>query len=207
MNKLIISLIILSSNVFAQEKLAKDLLEKLSLTAKSYDNTSIDFDLIIENKSQKISEKQTGNIVIAEDKFRLTMEDQIIINNGESQWIYLTDLNEVQIINHDDLNDLMSPSNIFNIYDKDYKFEYKGIVSENGIRLHEIDLFPKTSRAFIKINIKIDEIKNQLKKVKLNDKNGGTISYILKKVAYNNKIKSFVFNVSEYADIEIIDLR
>ena len=207
MNKLIISLIILSSNVFAQEKLAKDLLEKLSLTAKSYDNTSIDFDLIIENKSQKISEKQTGNIVIAEDKFRLTMEDQIIINNGESQWIYLTDLNEVQIINHDDLNDLMSPSNIFNIYDKDYKFEYKGIVSENGIRLHDIDLFPKTSREFIKINIKIDEIKNQLKKVKLNDKNGGTISYILKKVAYNNKIKSFVFNVSEYADIEIIDLR
>ena len=43
--------------------------------------------------------------------------------------------------------------------------------------------------------------------MKLNDKNGGTISYILKKVAYNNKIKSFVFNVSEYADIEIIDLR
>ena len=207
MNKLIISLIILSSNVFAQEKLAKDLLEKLNLTAQSYDNTSIDFDLIIENKSQKISEKQTGNIVIAEEKFRLTMEDQIVINNGESQWIYLTDLNEVQIINHDDLNDLMSPSNIFNIYNKDYKFEYKGTVSENGIRLHDIDLFPKTSREFIKINIKIDDIKNQLKKVKINDKNGGTISYILNEVTYNNEIKSFVFNISEYTDIEIIDLR
>ena len=207
MNKLIISLIILSSNVFAQEKLAKDLLEKLSITAQSYDNTSIDFDLIIENKSQKISEKQTGNIVIAEEKFRLTMEDQIVINNGESQWIYLTDLNEVQIINHDDLNDLMSPSNIFNIYNKDYKFEYKGTVSENGIRLHDIDLFPKTSREFIKINIKIDDIKNQLKKVKINDKNGGTISYILNEVTYNNEIKSFVFNISEYTDIEIIDLR
>jgi len=115
MNKLLVVLILFTTNIYAQDEIAKSLLEKLSANAKNYDNIYIEFDLMIENKNQNISEKQEGIIEIAKEKFRLKIEDQFIVNNGESQWIYLVDMNEVQIINNSDLNELMNPINIFTI--------------------------------------------------------------------------------------------
>ena len=207
MNKLLIVLILFTTNIYAQDEIAKPLLEKLSANAKNYDNIYIEFDLIIENKNQNISEKQEGIIEIAKEKFRLQLEDQFIVNNGESQWIYLVDMNEVQIINNSDLNELMNPINIFTIYERDYKYNYVGATSENGLRIHNINLFPKTSKEFIKINIEIDASKNQLRKTKIYDKNGGTLAYELKKISVNTKLEPFIFDTKNYADIEIIDLR
>ena len=162
---------------------------------------------MIENKNQNISEKQEGIIEIAKEKFRLQLEDQFIVNNGESQWIYLVDMNEVQIINNSDLDELMNPVNIFTIYESDYKYNYVGASSENGLQIQNINLFPKKSKEFIKINIEIDASKNQLRKIKIYDKNGGTLAYELKKISVNTKLEPFIFDTKNYADIEIIDLR
>ncbi len=207
MNKLLVVLILFTTNIYAQDEIAKSLLEKLSANAKNYDNIYIEFDLMIENKNQNISEKQEGIIEIAKEKFRLKIEDQFIVNNGESQWIYLVDMNEVQIINNSDLDELMNPVNIFTIYERDYKYNYVGVSSENGLQIQNINLFPKTSKEFIKINIEIDASKNQLRKIKIYDKNGGTLVYELKKISVNTKLEPFIFDTKNYADIEIIDLR
>ena len=207
MNKLLVVLILFTTNIYAQDEIAKSLLEKLSANAKNYNNIYIEFDLMIENKNQNISEKQEGIIEIAKEKFRLKIEDQFIVNNGESQWIYLVDMNEVQIINNSDLDELMNPVNIFTIYERDYKYNYVGVSSENGLQIQNINLFPKTSKEFIKINIEIDASKNQLRKIKIYDKNGGTLAYELKKISVNTKLEPFIFDTKNYADIEIIDLR
>ena len=207
MNKLLVVLILFTTNIYAQDEIAKSLLEKLSANAKNYDNIYIEFDLMIENKNQNISEKQEGIIEIAKEKFRLQLEDQFIVNNGESQWIYLVDMNEVQIINNSDLDELMNPVNIFTIYESDYKYNYVGASSENGLQIQNINLFPKKSKEFIKINIEIDASKNQLRKIKIYDKNGGTLAYELKKISVNTKLEPFIFDTKNYADIEIIDLR
>ena len=207
MNKLLVVLILITTNIYAQDEIAKSLLEELSANAKNYNNIYIEFDLMIENKNQNISEKQEGIIEIAKEKFRLQLEDQFIVNNGESQWIYLVDMNEVQIINNSDLNELMNPINIFTIYERDYKYNYVGTTSENGLQIQNINLFPKTSKEFIKINIEIDASKNQLRKIKIYDKNGGTLAYELKKISVNTKLEPFIFDTKNYADIEIIDLR
>jgi len=207
MNKLLVVLILITTNIYAQDEIAKSLLEELSANAKNYNNIYIEFDLMIENKNQNISEKQEGIIEIAKEKFRLIIEDQFIVNNGESQWIYLVDMNEVQIINNSDLDELMNPVNIFTIYERDYKYNYVGVSSENGLQIQNINLFPKTSKEFIKINIEIDASKNQLRKIKIYDKNGGTLAYELKKISVNTKLEPFIFDTKNYADIEIIDLR
>ena len=207
MNKLLVVLILFTNNIYAQDEIAKSLIEKLSANAKNYDNIYIEFNLMIENKNQNINEKQEGIIEIAKEKFRLQLEDQFIVNNGESQWIYLVDMNEVQIINNSDLNELMNPINIFTIYERDYKYNYVGTTSENGLQIQNINLFPKTSKEFIKINIEIDASKNQLRKIKIYDKNGGTLSYKIKKISVNTKLEPFIFDTKNYADIEIIDLR
>jgi len=208
MTKLLTTLlIILSTTLFAQDQVAKDVLDKLSTTTKSYKNMTVGFDFIFENKSQNIKDVQQGTIVLQEESFRLEMQEQIIINDGESQWIYLADMNEVQIMEHDPEEEMMSPNKLFTIYEKGYKYTYVGAEAEKGKRLQVIDLFPEESGAFIKITLAVDAVKNQLHKIIMHDKNGGSYTYLVTNFKSNTSVPSFTFNAADYPGTEVIDLR
>jgi len=208
MTKLLTTLLIaFSTTLFAQDQLAKDVLDRLSATTKSYKNMTIDFDFIFENMNQNINEKQKGTLVLQDEMFRLEMEEQIIINNGESQWIYLADMNEVQIMENDPEEQMMNPNKLFSIYEEGYKYSYVDAKSEKGKRLQIIDLFPKESGSFIKVTLAVDAAKNQLYKITILDKNGGTYSYLVSNFKSNTNIAPFTFNIHDYPDVEVIDLR
>ena len=102
---------------------------------------------------------------------------------------------------------MMNPDKLFKIYEKDYKYTYIGAESKNGERLHVIDLFPEESNSFMKITLYINVIKNQLDKLILFDKNGGTYSYIINTFKSNSLTEPLDFNIDQYSDVEIIDLR
>jgi outer membrane lipoprotein carrier protein len=208
MNKLFtILLIALSSTLFAQDQVAKDVLDKLSTTTKSYKNMTIGFDFIFENTSQNIKETQKGILILEADNFRLEMDAQTVINNGESQWVYLADMNEVQIMEHDPEDDMMSPNKLFTIYEKGYKYTYVGAEAEKGKRLQIIDLFPEESSAFMKVTLAVDAAKNQLHKITIHDKNGGTYTYLITLFSSNTTVEPFTFNPTDYEGVEVIDLR
>lgn len=208
MNKIFtILLIALSITLFAQDQVAKDVLDKLSATTKSYKNMTIGFNFILENTSQNIKEEQKGILILEDDNFRLEMDAQIIINDGESQWVYLADMNEVQIMEHDPEDDMMSPNKLFTIYEKGYKYTYVGAEAEKGKRLQIIDLFPEESGAFMKVTLAVDAAKNQLHKIIIHDKNGGTYTYKVNTFTTNTTVAPFTFNPSDYPDVEVIDLR
>ena len=208
MTKLLTTLLItFCTTLFAQDQVAKDVLDRLSLTTKSYKNMTVGFDFIFTNKNQNINEKQKGNLVLQEEMFRLEMQEQIIINDGESQWIYLADMNEVQIMDHDPEEQMMSPNKLFTIYEEGYKYSYVGAESKKGKRLQIIDLFPKKSGAFIKVTLAVDAAKNQLHKITILDKNGGTYTYLVTSFESNTNIVPFTFNIDDYPGVEVIDLR
>lgn len=208
MNKLIIIILTtLSYTIFAQDYDAKEILDKLSNKTKSYENIKIDFNFILENKSQNIKESQKGTLVLAKEKFKLIMNNQIIINDGETQWIYLDDVNEVQIIEHDPEDQMMTPNKIFTIYEEGYKYKYINQQNIKGEIVHNIDLFPEESLEFIKINININDGSNELERITIYDKNGGSYTYVVKKIESNSKPPEFIFNAAEFPGVEIIDLR
>jgi len=164
---------ILSINIFGQDQIAKNILDKLNQTSNSYNNISITFELTIENKSQNIYITQIGSLILSGKKFRITIENQTIINNGETQWIFLPEINEVQILNNDP-NNMMNPSKIFNLYKEDYKYSYVGTESKKNKQLEIINLFPKESQELMKVNLAIDGEKNEIHQIIIYDKNGGT---------------------------------
>jgi len=208
MNKLItIILTTLTISALAQEQDAKEILDKLSATTKSYKNITIQFSFTLENKNQNIKEYQEGLLVLEDEKFQLTINNQKIINNGETQWIYLTDMNEVQIMENDPEDNMITPKRLFTIYEEEYKYKYVGSKLEKGKHLEMIDLFPKESSEFMKINIISDAKKNQLEQITLYDKNGGTYTYLVNTFQTNTAIDPFIFNTNEFPEIEIIDLR
>lgn len=208
MNKILsLLLMALSTTLLAQDQVAKEVLGQLSSSTKSYQNMSVDFDFVFENKSQDINEKQKGTLVLSGDNFQLEMDEQTIINDGESQWVYLADMNEVQIMEHDPDDEMMSPHKLFTVYEEGYKYTYVGAESVGGIRLHIIDLFPEESGAFMKITLAVDAAKNQLHKITMHDKNGGTYAYLVTSFESNTAVAPFTFNTADYPGVEVIDLR
>ena len=199
---------IFSATLSAQDETARNILTKLSETHKLYNNITVNFDLNYENKNLNIKEKQSGILVISGDKFLLDIDDQIIINNGDIQWIYLADMNEVQIINHEEENSIMNPKNFFNFYERISKYRYIGVKSEDKTRLHIIELFPEESSMFMKVELTVNSEKNQLKNIILFDKSGGTYTYLITSFISNSKeTPQFIFNTEDYPDIDVIDLR
>ena len=205
-NNLLLIIFIISQIVsFAEDDKTDKILENLSVKTKSYNYMDVDFDFNFLNTTQGIDENQKGNIKINENKFRLDLNQQLIISNDSIQWIYLKESNELQIMEYDSEDNMLSPNKLFTIYENGYKSQYVELFENQ----HIIDLFPVERNEFKNIRIYIEKDKIQLKKIILYDKNGGSFTYSITKFLTDAKIddKSFLFNKNEYPELEIIDLR
>ena len=205
-NKILIAVFLFSQLIsFGQDEKAEKILKDLSANTKSYSYMDVDFDFNFINTSQDINESQKGNIKINQNKFRLDLNQQLIISDDSIQWIYLKESNELQIMEYDSQDEMISPNKLFTIYENGYKSQYIELRENN----HIIDLFPIESNEFKNIQLHIDQDKIQLKKIILFDKNGGSFSYSITKLITDKEIdkNTFRFNEANYPDLEIIDLR
>ena len=98
------------------DSVSSKILEDLSAKTKSYENIYVKFKFTFKNETQDIFEEQEGNIKIDSNRFRLEINKQIIISDGSTQWIYLKEANEVQIMEYDSEDDMMSPNKLFTIF-------------------------------------------------------------------------------------------
>ena len=202
---LIIIFSIFQLNSFGQDDKSNEILKQLSLNTKSYSFMDVDFDFNFLNTSQEINENQQGNIKISNNKFRLNLNEQIIISDDSIQWIYLKESNELQIMEFDSEDEMLSPNKLFTIYENGYKSQYIELKDND----HIIDLFPIESSEFKNIQLHINKEKIQISKIILFDKNGGSFSYSITKFITNTDFDEnlFKFKEEEYLDLEIIDLR
>ena len=206
MNKILIIIFsIFQLNSFGQDDKSNEILKQLSANTKSYTFMDVDFDFNFINTAQEINENQKGNIKISNNKFRLDLNEQIVISDDSTQWIYLKESNELQIMEFDSEDEMLSPNKLFTIYENGYKNQYIELKENN----HIIDLFPVESNEFKNIQLHINKDKIQLNKIILFDKNGGSYSYMITKFITNTNFDEniFKFNTEEYPDLEIIDLR
>ena len=210
MNRILIFiLLIINTECFCQDEKSNEILQQLSINTKTYKNIDVDFSYNFENITESINEKQKGNIKIKGNEFRLELDQQIIVSNDTTHWIYLKESNELQIMEYDSLDEMISPNKLFTIYEKGYKNNYVELKNENGLSLHIIDLFPIESNSFQKIQLQINSEKIQLHNIILFDKNGGSFTYLITKFTSDADLDNnlFKFNTEDYPEIEIIDLR
>ena len=205
---LFLSICISLTNTLAQDKLAEQILEKLSKTNKAFTSISIEFDHTFTNKSAGINEKNSGTLILKGEQFRIDMEKQLIVNNGTTHWIYLKEMNELTIMDYDSEDeDALSPNKLFTVYNEDYKNAYVEAKSINEERMHIIDLFPKESGPIMKIRLTINALKNQISILALYDKTGGIYTYNIKNFKSNLDVAPFNFDTTNYPEVEVIDLR
>jgi|TARA_B110000240_G_C13417104_1_gene417794 outer membrane lipoprotein carrier protein len=206
---IIISSLLFVSSSFSQDEVAKQILDQLSEKSKNYTDITAEFTFNFSNSSQGIDENSVGKIWIKEDKYKLDMSSDLsIINNGETLWYFMKDVPEVQIMENDP-EDEMNPSEIFTIYERGYRYQYKGASSEGGKRVHIIQLFPKESGSISKFELYIDAAEIEINSIKLYDKNGGVTTYQITKFITNSGLSenTFIFRKKDHPGVEVIDLR
>ena len=205
MKKLIYFLFLFPCVIFAQDQKAKTILDQLSDKTKSYTSIEAKFTNTFSSTVTDINESQSGTLYLKDDAYRLEMEAQTIICDGETNWIYLPDDEEVNITEIDDEENELNPSKIFTIYENGYKYKF---VREDGKNYH-IDLFPEESGPFTKVELFINKSKMQISSFTMIDKQGSHFKYVIDSFVTNKEMKNdfFVFKTSDYPNVDVIDLR
>jgi len=205
MKNLFLLLLILPSLLIAQDQKAKSILDQLSKKTKSYTSIEAKFTNTFSSTVTDINEKQSGTLFLKDDSYRLEMEAQTIICDGETNWIYLKDEEEVNITEIDDEENELNPSKIFTIYENGYKYKF---VKEDSKNYH-IDLFPKESGPFLKVELFINKTKMQISSFTMIDKQGSHYKYHIESFITNKEMSNdfFVFKTADYPNVDVIDLR
>jgi len=196
------------NKIFSQEELAKKIIDEFSIAIKNYNTISMEFQHTFKNDNVKINEETYGLFEISGDSFRLDMPQQLIINNMQTHWIYLKEMNELTIIENDpDDEDILNPIRMIIMNKDNYKYAYIEAKIINNERSHIIELYPKESNPIMKIRVYITALEKNLKIMEIFDKNGGIFSYTIKKFRTNIKLQPFNFDQSKYTELDINDLR
>ena len=151
---------------------------------------------------------ENGVLLLKGEKFYLSNGTIESWYDGETQWSYVADTEEVNI-SHPTPEELQSinPYHILMRYKTDFHYIYKGSQTRNGVKGHEIILTPKHSNREI-FRLFISNTYQPLA-IKI-EQNGQTVSEI-NVTQYETKQKfgdeTFRFNKLQYPNAEIIDLR
>jgi len=211
---LLISILsLITGNIFAQDPKAKEILDKLSETTKSYQTIQIDFSFTLDNKKNNTTETNEGWVALKGKSYRLHMPalGMDVYSDGKTVWSYIKESNEVNITeNEPDSDAALNPANLFTIYEKGFKYTYSGEENEGGKAISVIDLVPENkSKEYNKVTLFVDKAKNQIFKVISNNKDGNTYTLVLKTMKTNQNLDDsfFKFDPAKYPNVQVNDMR
>ncbi len=214
----VITLILFATSwqVMAQkDKKARKILDQLSEKNKQYETITAEFSSRMVNEKDDVNMDQEGKLRIKGEMFMLDLGDQKVYSDGQNQWTFLEQDNEVHIDSArkeaENESELVRPSDLFTIWESGFKYQYKGEEVENGQTFHTIELFPTdpSEKAYHTIILTVNGDKMTISKLHVKGKYGTDYIYEVKDfqtdLAYQKS--DFRFNEQDHPGVEVIDLR
>lgn len=210
-----IGLVLLNFQIKAQvDAKAKKVLDEVSSKTKSYTSINAEFSITVENLKNKSTSTQLGKLTLKGNKYKLEVNNQVIISDSKTSWTILKDASEVQINNVEakEKETGINPSNIFTMHEKGFKSEFvKEEKQKNGAVYQIIKLYPEDvkKKNFHTAVLTINKEKQQIVSIKILGKDGTDMIYLVKSFNANSAVPEtvFVFNDKNYPGYEVIDLR
>jgi outer membrane lipoprotein-sorting protein len=203
--------LVLVKVTFAQyDPKALEILEAMGEKYKSIPTYEANFAYALTNDVENIKEEFKGKLTVKGDKYRISLPEQEVINNGVTVWTYLPEVKEVNIDNYDKNSGDINPLKIYEIYQKDFKYLYIQDKTEGGVVCEEIDLVPEKKDAqYFKIKLLIKKKDKVIQSLTMYDKGGNRYKYTITKFVPNAEVADtyFTFDARKYPGVEVIDLR
>lgn len=204
-------LLVLVKVTFAQyDPKALEILEAMGEKYKSISAYEANFSYALTNDVENIQEEFKGKLTVRGDKFRISLPEQEVINNGVTVWTYLPEVKEVNIDHYDRNSGDINPFKIYEIYQKDFKYLYIQDKAEGGVMCEEVDLVPEKKDAqYFKIKLLIKKKDKVIQSLTMFDKGGNRYKYTITKFVPNASVDDsyFTFDPKKYPGVEVIDLR
>lgn len=194
-----------------QDEKAGNILDQLSEKISSAPSVSIDFSIIISVTQDEFSDEYDGEVKMKGNKYKLNIMGMESWFDGSSTYTYMPDANEVIISDPDEDGGLMSnPTEIFTLYHEEFNYRLANELTMEGKKLFEIDLYPlDRNHNFHTVKLFINQDDYLLHSAVIASKDGNRYTLIVNDLDNSSNIPDsfFVFNESDYPDLEIIDMR
>lgn len=216
MSKILLMCALLLAAIFVsaqQDTKAKSILDQVSQKTSSLKSFSADFAFTMQNMGMNINEKNTGSIQIKGQKYCVELPEvgMKVFSDGKTVWNYMKDGNQVTISNIDDeSNELMNPSSLFSIYEKDFVSKFVAEKKLGSKTVYEIDLFPQSKDQDVsKVTVTINKENMMIHSAVLHGNDGNLYGIEVLKMETNREFPDshFIFDKSKYKDLEVIDFR
>lgn len=189
---------------------AFQILDAMSKRYKALTSFEASLTYTLTNQVSKINDKFEGKIVVKGNKYRLTLPEQEVINNGTVIWTYIPEAKEVTVDNVDPTSDEINPSKIYDIYKKGFKYLLLTPETEGGVKVDVVDLVPEKKDAqFFKIKMRISQKDKSILSWEMFEKSGNRYKYTISKFIPNAKVEDsfFAWDAKKYPGVEEINLR
>jgi outer membrane lipoprotein carrier protein len=184
------------------------ILDNFSSNASKAPSISMTFKMITTDLTENRSDTVNGSIILNKDKYMLSLGDNLVWYNGETNWNYLEAEKEVTITKPDKKDNSFQnrPSLIFSMY----KSGYKSRLIEEKTDRYIIDLYPEDLKSDL-VRVRLDIKKSDLSMKSLEYKRRDGLVVTLQILEYDLKQKpaadTFVFQAEKYKGVEINDMR
>ncbi len=154
-----------------------------------------------------------GHLYLKGDKFRYITKNEEYISNNLTLWVWSkgNGINEVQVSYIDEDEDIITLSDVFNVYLKGFAYKLISETKHQGRNIALIELVPisrNDTNPYFKVKTVVDTDKNQLDQLQVYYKDGTVYTFNVKNEKPSVLTEAhFQFNVAEHAEVEVIDLR
>ena len=145
------------------------------------------------------------------DKFRLQLDNNLIINDGSTIHTYSKESNEVTLSDPAEMDQELDPSKLFIQYENGFKSQFVEEKTENGVAVQVVKLHPTDAakRPYHTVVLTVDKAKNHPVSIAIKYKDGNTVTYTLQRFVPNADLADalFTFDRSKYPGVMVNDMR
>ena len=195
-----------------QAQTASSILDKAAATYDKSGGMTASFTSVTSRtSSSSVVDRTKGQIDMKGSKFVLKSSSLVIWYNGQTQWSYVAQNQEVNVSepSGDELQ-MTNPTLLIRSYKTDFTAKLLGdVTASNGKTAYNILLVPRKRGQIQKVELQIEKYSSLPVSATIVSKNDMTtvinISHL--RTGANQPDSFFVFNKKEYPKAEIIDLR
>ena len=205
--KSVLALFFIAMMGFSQsDQRARNLLDQVSEVYASFETMSMTFAYQLDNATEGISQKEEGTILVANDKYKLTIMGIQQLFDGTSIYT-IDDLNEEVIVQDEtSVDNPFNPLEIFEFHKEGYLLKWDISQRVSGREIRYVKLIPTEGESQSKyLLLGIDTTSKQLYKIIDLGINGTDTTFTVQEFVSNTPIepKTFVFDEDKYANYYI----
>jgi outer membrane lipoprotein-sorting protein len=118
-------------------------LDQASSTMSGYETISMDFDYVLDNQAEDVSQELTGSLLLKGEKYVVNLFGSTQIYDGSKTYTIIPENEEVNISDADvDPENTFTPSKFYTFYKSGYAYDMDELKNENGKKIQFVRLTP-----------------------------------------------------------------